>query len=56
MARTIAELPKGSRITDHISLGVLTKTFPLGKIKEVLERTGKSSERERDLPAHVVVY
>jgi len=56
MARTIAELPKGSRITDHISLGVITKTFPLGKIKEILEKTGKLSQRERDLPAHVVVY
>ncbi len=56
MARTIAELPRGSRITDHISLGVITKTFPLGKIKEILEKTGKSSKRERDLPAHVVVY
>lgn len=56
MARTVAELPRGSRITDHISLGVITKTFPLGKIKEILERTGKSSQRERDLPAHVVVY
>ena len=29
MARTIAELPKGSRITDHISLGVIAKYFPL---------------------------
>jgi len=56
MARTVAELPKGSRITDHISLGVIATTFPLGKIKEILERTGKTSQRERDLPAHVVVY
>jgi len=32
MARTIAELPKGTRITDYISLGVLTKTFPLAWI------------------------
>ena len=56
MARTLAELPKGCRITDHISLGVIAKTFPLGTIKEILERTGKTSKRERDLPAHVVVY
>lgn len=35
MARTIAELPKGNRITDFISLGVVAKTFPLTTIKSV---------------------
>jgi hypothetical protein len=29
MARTVASLPAGSRITDYISLGVVTKFFPL---------------------------
>ena len=29
MARTLAALPEGSRITDYISLGVITKTIPL---------------------------
>ena len=56
MARTIAELPKGTRITDYISVGVISKTFPLEKVKEVLHRTGKRSQRQRDLPAHVVIY
>jgi hypothetical protein len=28
VARTVAELPPGTRITDYISLGVITKTFP----------------------------
>ena len=56
MARTIAELPSGTRITDFISLGVLTKTFPLAAIQAVLGGTGKASVRQRDLPAHVVVY
>ena len=56
MARTIAELPKGSRITDYISLGVISKTFPLEKVNQVLERTGKVSRRQRDLPAPVVIY
>src|SRR4030067_2097219 len=56
MARTAAELPKGARITDYISLGVITKTVPLAKIRVVLSSTAKSSIRERDLPAHVVVY
>jgi len=56
MARTAAALPAGSRITGHISLGVLAKTFPLDKVKAVLAATGKTSQRQRDLPAHVVVY
>jgi hypothetical protein len=56
MARTVALLPQGSRITDYISIGVLAKTFPLAKVNEVLGRTGKTSQRQRDLPAHVVIY
>ena len=56
MARTLASLPEGSRITDYVSLGVITKTFPLERVRSVLAATGKASERERDLPAHVVVY
>jgi hypothetical protein len=56
MARTIAELPAGSRITDHISLGVIARTFPVERVRAVLAATGKASVRERDLPAHVVVY
>ena len=56
MARTLAALPEGSRITDHISLGVITKSFPLNRVRAVLNVTGKASRRERDLPAHVVVY
>jgi hypothetical protein len=56
MARTVAGLPAGSRITDHISLGVVAKTFPLDKVQAVLAASGKTSRRQRDLPAHVVVY
>src|ERR1700688_1577914 len=56
MARTLAALPAGSRITDYISLGVVAKFFPVEKIHEVLEQTRRASVRERDLPAHVVVY
>ena len=32
MTRTLAEWPKGARITDYISLGVLAKTFPTDRI------------------------
>ena len=56
MARTVATLPAGSRITDYISLGVIAKYFPLEKVHAVLKKTGRASMRERDLPAHVVVY
>src|SRR5918995_3121133 len=56
MARTVATLPKGSRITDYISLGVIAKTFPMRKVHAVLSATNKASIRERDLPAHVVIY
>jgi hypothetical protein len=56
MARTVAELPSGSRITDYISLGVLAKTFPMATIEAILRTTGRTSVRQRDLPAHVVVY
>src|ERR1700680_4043381 len=56
MARTVAALPAGSRITDYISLGVIARFFPIEKIREVLEQTNRASVRERDLPAHVVIY
>lgn len=56
MARTVASLPAGSRITDYMSLGVVTKFFPREKVDVVLEQTNRASVRERDLPAHVVVY
>jgi Insertion element 4 transposase N-terminal/Transposase DDE domain len=56
MARTVAELPPGSRITDYISLGVIAKTFPSAQVLAILEATARNSVRRRDLPAHVVVY
>jgi hypothetical protein len=56
MARTAAVLQDGARITDHISLGVIAKTFPIDKVRAILRETGKESKRNRDLPAHVVVY
>lgn len=56
MARTVAELPAGTRITDYISLGVIARTFPLAKVRSILAETGRASMRERDLPAQVVMY
>jgi hypothetical protein len=56
MARTVAALPAGSRITDYISLGVVAKFFPVEKVRAVLKETGRESVRQRDLPAQVVIY
>ena len=56
MARTLAALPAGSRITDYISIGVITTMVPEAKVREVLRQTSRESVRKRDLPALVVVY
>src|SRR3954471_2138099 len=56
MARKAACLPKGTRISDYVTLGVLTTTMPGELIDAVLSDTGKQSQRYRQLPAHLVVY
>ncbi|HTG31743.1 MAG TPA: IS4 family transposase [Thermoanaerobaculia bacterium] len=56
MARTVAKLPSGARLTDFVSLGVLADRFPLDKVHEILQQTERKSQRQRHLPAHVVVY
>src|SRR3954447_13001389 len=56
MARVPAGLPAGVRLSDHVSLGVIAGTFPIEEVRRILAETGKASERERDLPAHVMVY
>ncbi len=44
------------RLTDHLSIGVLTKTVPRFVVDEVLAETRRKEKRSRLLPAHVVVY
>lgn len=44
------------RLSDHISLGVLTRVFPPEVIDEVLAECGRVEVRHRLLPARVVVY
>src|SRR6185312_3449466 len=56
MAGVLAGLPAGIRLSDHISLGVIARTFPIEEVRRVLAETDKASERERDLPAHVMIY
>lgn len=56
MARTVAGLPEGTRLSDYITLGVLADKIPGQAIRDVLRAEGRESERQRQLPAHVVVY
>jgi Insertion element 4 transposase N-terminal/Transposase DDE domain len=56
MAGVAAGLPAGVRLSDHISLGVIARAVPPGRVRQVLAETGRASERERDLPAPVMVY
>lgn len=56
MAGKIRKIPEGARITDYVSLGVVAKYLPIGKIKDAVDRCGKTDRRLRDLPTHLVVY
>ena len=56
MAGVPAGLPAGVRLSDRISLGVIARAFPPDRVRQILDETGKASERERDLPAQVMVY
>ena len=56
MAGVPAGLPADVRLSDHISLGVIARAVPPERVRQVLAETGRTSERERDLPAQVMVY
>jgi len=44
------------RLSDHISLGVLTRVFPPELVDRVVAEAGRTERRHRLLPARVVVY
>lgn len=44
------------RLSDHVALGVLTRTFPPRLVDEVLAETGRVEQRSRLLPARLMVY
>ena len=44
------------RLSDHVALGVLTRTFPPALVDAAIEATGKAERRSRLLPARLVVY
>lgn len=56
MARTRKELPAKVDVAHLISTGVLASVCPRPLIDEVLEETGRGSQRNRLLPAPAVVY
>ena len=56
MARTMATLAGGRRLSDYVTLGVLSLTVPTALVDEVLAETGRQSRRYRQLPARLVVY
>jgi hypothetical protein len=45
-----------SRLTDHVSIGVLTRVFPPELVDGVVAEVGRREQRQRLLPARVVVY
>jgi hypothetical protein len=47
---------RDQRLSDHVALGVLTRTFPPELVDEVLAATGRVQQRSRLLPARLVVY
>jgi hypothetical protein len=48
--------PESGRLTDHVTLGVLSSVIHRDVIDDAIRETGKREERSRLLPAHVVVY
>jgi hypothetical protein len=43
-------------LPDRIAIGMLTRTFPPELVDRVIARTGRAEQRQRLLPARVVVY
>lgn len=48
--------PTDSRLTDHVSIGVLTRVFPAELVDGIIDEAGRREQRQRLLPARVVVY
>ncbi|MCA1678510.1 MAG: IS4 family transposase [Actinobacteria bacterium] len=44
------------RLSDHISIGVLTRVFSPEVVDRVIAESGRTEQRQRLLPARVVVY
>src|SRR5680860_1075316 len=44
------------RLSDLVSVGVLTRVFPPGLVDEVIAAVGRTEQRHRSLPARVMAY
>lgn len=44
------------RLSDLVSVGLLTRVFPPGVVDEVIAQAGRTQQRSRVLPARVVAY
>jgi len=44
------------RLSDLVSVGLLTKVFPPELVDEVIAATERTEQRKRSLPARVVAY
>jgi hypothetical protein len=44
------------RLSDLVSVGVLTRTFPPALVDEVIAECGRTEQRNRSLPARVMAY
>jgi hypothetical protein len=44
------------RLSDLVSVGVLTRVFPPGLVDEVIAEVGRTEQRHRALPARVMAY
>jgi hypothetical protein len=48
--------PSERRLSDLVSVGLLTRVFPPGVVDAVLAETGRKEQRHRTLPAQVMTY
>ena len=44
------------RLSDLVSVGVLTRVFPPDLVDEVIAQAGRTEQRHRSLPARVMAY
>lgn len=56
MSRQEAALPGGIRVSDLMSVMLLAKAIPLEAVRRVLRETDREGQRERLLPASLMVY
>lgn len=57
MPRTGWKKPESDRrLSDLVSVGVLTRVFPPGLVDEVIAEAGRTERRHRSLPARVMAY